>query len=819
MSDRSLIEVTRRNLPWRTVMAGKQLGAAVRQFQRLLDVGTSVGLTDDELLARFVRHRDQASFESLVERHGPMVVSVCRGMLDDPNDAQDAFQATFLVLVRKSSSIRSGTSLGSWLYRVAYNMAIQINTDAARRKRLERRAAEMVIPIERKDAGGADLVPALYEEVNRLPEKYRLPVVLCHLEEMTHAQAARQLGWTEGMVRSRVARAREALRRRLVRRGMALSAPAVALALSERSASAALCAVPPVWLDGTVKAAMAIAAGQTAAAGAVSASAVVLSERMIRSMTMTKLKLTAAAMLCAGGAACVGAALVAAVPQQAAMREDSASSAAGAPAAKVAAGTLGQVDEKTRPVPIAGRVLDPDGRPVAGARLYVTEEPQPDHLTPPAVVRATTDAAGRFSFVIPQSELGPPLRPDAELDHPRVVALADGFGPGFGLEPDASRAYTIRLARDDVPLEGRIVTVEGRPVQGARIRVASVLWSPKEDLAKWREAIRAGGAWYPSRFQFLKSWSSLAVSDLLPATTTGADGRFTLRGIGRERVAGILVEHPSIKTTIEWVVTRRDPTLHMQDFPPGNVSFTKTCYGAQFGHVAEPSRAVVGTVRDKRTGEPLVGAVVRGTRSIGEAYRFVQTITDKDGRYRLTGLETPAKHAPDGRIDEGDHGPGSGRPALLAGRAVDHRAHRGEDADAGFRLDARHLDRGPRGRQSDAAAAPRIRRVLHLQRQSPRLRGERFRWRNSVFACPLPHEPRGYIPPGGAAGPRAPVCQGLPRSLPHGRRCRADQGKEDDDRPRNDLARPRFHHREQLPRPVRDQPAGRCRTGDVRAGA
>ncbi len=150
----------------------------------------------------------------------------------------------------------------------------------------------------------------------------------------------------------------------------------------------------------------------------------------------------------------------------------------------------------------------------------------------------------------------------------------------------------------------------------------------------------------------MKSWSSLAVSDLLPATTTGADGRFTLRGIGRERIAGILVEHPSIKTNIEWVVTRGDPTLHMQDFPPGNVSFTKTCYGAQFGHVAEPSRPIVGTVRDKRTGEPLAGAVVRGTRSVGEAYRFAQTITDKDGRYRLTGLETPAKHAPDGRIDE-----------------------------------------------------------------------------------------------------------------------------------------------------------------------
>ena len=114
-------------------MAGKELGAAVRQFQRLIDVGTAIGLTDDEHLARFVAHRDDTSFETLVERHGPMVASVCRGMLSDPNDAHDAFQATFLVLVRKSQSIRTGVSLASWLYRVAYNMAIQINSDAARR--------------------------------------------------------------------------------------------------------------------------------------------------------------------------------------------------------------------------------------------------------------------------------------------------------------------------------------------------------------------------------------------------------------------------------------------------------------------------------------------------------------------------------------------------------------------------------------------------------------------------------------------------------------------------------------------------------------
>src|SRR5262249_44738550 len=129
-----------RTWPGGRPMAGKQLGAAMRQFQRLFDAGAVAGLPDDQLLNPFVSHREDAAFEALVERHGPMVLSVCRGVLKDPNDAQDAFQATFLVLVRKAGSIRAGASLGSWLFRVAHNTATQINADTARRQRLERRA-------------------------------------------------------------------------------------------------------------------------------------------------------------------------------------------------------------------------------------------------------------------------------------------------------------------------------------------------------------------------------------------------------------------------------------------------------------------------------------------------------------------------------------------------------------------------------------------------------------------------------------------------------------------------------------------------------
>ena len=214
--------------------------------------------------------------------------------------------------------------------------------------------------------------------------------------------------------------------------------------------------------------------------------------------------------------------------------------------------------------------------------------------------------------------------------HTLLVAIADGFGPGFGLELDKAGGYTIRLARDDIPVEGRILDTEGRPVVGASVQVVSIGWSPEEDLTRLREAFRAKEGAYEVESRFLKSWSSLAVGDLFPATTTGADGRFTFRGIGRERIAGIRIEGPAIRTTFERVVTRRDPTMRMPDFSPGNVIFPMTFYGARFDHVAEPSRPVVGVVRDKDTGKPLAGASVRSTRSLG----YVISLRPDDNRRR-----------------------------------------------------------------------------------------------------------------------------------------------------------------------------------------
>ena len=179
-------------------MAIETLGAALRQINRLFADGAVAGLSDAQFLERFLATRDGAAFEALVARHGPMVLSVCRAVLRNPNDAEDAFQATFLVLVKKAGTIRGRANLGGWLHLVAHRVAIQANAAAARRRVQERRAGEMAAMTASHDPVVADeLLPALHEEIARLPEKIRLAVVLCDLEGIPQAQAAGRCDWSE----------------------------------------------------------------------------------------------------------------------------------------------------------------------------------------------------------------------------------------------------------------------------------------------------------------------------------------------------------------------------------------------------------------------------------------------------------------------------------------------------------------------------------------------------------------------------------------------------------------------------------------------
>jgi RNA polymerase sigma factor (sigma-70 family) len=283
-------------------MSNRTLGSFIRKMGGTLVASGDAGLSDSQLLERIrTRTDDAAAFEALVRRHGPMVLGVCRRLLSELADADDAFQATFMVLVRRAQSLRRPERLAGWLYQVAYRTARQARARSARRRAREQRLIDVPAPEPVAELVWRDLRPVFDAELSRLPECYRLPVVLCFLEGRSKRDAARALGWPEGTLSSRLQRARELLRGRLARRGLPLSAGVLPLALFEGTASAA---VPPVLVTSTIHAAW-------SGVGAVlPGPAVALAEGVIQSMFVGKLKTIGAALVAVaalgGSAALVG---------------------------------------------------------------------------------------------------------------------------------------------------------------------------------------------------------------------------------------------------------------------------------------------------------------------------------------------------------------------------------------------------------------------------------------------------------------------------------------------------------------------------------
>jgi RNA polymerase sigma factor (sigma-70 family) len=275
--------------------------ASVLHFLRRLAAGPAEGAADRELLDRFARRRDEGAFAALLERHGPMVLRVCRRVLGDRQDAEDAFQATFLVLVRKAGAIARGEALAGWLYGVASRLALRARADAARRRARESRAAEPRAAADPPtDLAVREVGAVLDEELHRLPPRYRTPCLLCYVEGLTRDQVAGQLGWSPRTLRRRLERGRELLRRRLTRRGLTLSAALAAAGLAPSGAGA----VPPLLLVTTLRAGNAFASGQPLASVGMSARAATLAEGSLRSMPRAPwpTALALAACLLAAGA-------------------------------------------------------------------------------------------------------------------------------------------------------------------------------------------------------------------------------------------------------------------------------------------------------------------------------------------------------------------------------------------------------------------------------------------------------------------------------------------------------------------------------------
>ncbi len=584
-------------------MAQARLGPVVRQLRRIAGSPSLHEQSDVQLLQHFVLHRDEAAFAALVERHGRLVLGVCRGVLRHEQDAEDAFQETFLVLARQAASIRHTEAVGSWLYRVAYRIATKAGTAMAKRRAHERPADLVSAREPSSEAAWRELQGVLRAELDRLPEKYRAPFVLCCLEGKSGAEAARQLGWKEGTVTGRLTLARRQLQERLARRGITLAAVLCGLAVT-REATAAL---PRVLVENTAQAAVQVLE-QGLVVGVVSEPIAALAESATAPMTVSKLKL-ATLLLLAVGVVVAGTGVLtrpeAAAQQSPKERKTPVAEAAPSGASQPRPAPV--LEETGNSVTINGRVLGPDGKPIPGAEIYVGwfygyALPWFPPTVPPLRPKegATSGPDGRFHLRFTQAESYAAMHNAFQKPWRRtqIVVAARGYGPGWLWLESVKGELTPRLVKDDVPIHGRILDLQGHPVAGARVRLA-YLTSGKDYLS-------------------VDSWAGLP-----EFVTSDRDGRFVFTGVGRDRVAHLHVEGPTIEHKIVAVSTAATVGGKPADHATVEV-------------VVGPTKPIVGTIRARDTGKPLAGVVITGNQ---EAYRAgVRAVTDDQGRYRLVGL-------------------------------------------------------------------------------------------------------------------------------------------------------------------------------------
>ncbi|WP_422926624.1 sigma-70 family RNA polymerase sigma factor [Singulisphaera sp. PoT] len=599
-------------------MASVVMGTTLRQLRYILGAGSVAGMEDEALLARFSATKDEIAFEALMGRHGPMVLATCRAMLRNEHDAEDAFQATFLVLARKASSIRAGSSLAGWLHRVAHRTCVESSIRAARRRRKESEAKAQDSPGASRPVLEADhdWQPILHEEIGRLPESHRLPVVLCGLEGLTYEQAAEQLGWTVPKLRTRLSRAREQLKGRLTRRGVtALGVAAITMPL-DASAAMARDVVSAALMRATISAVQ---------GGAASSGATILAHTILRGMIMSKVQWGATATLVLLACAAVGAI----------------ATAGGRQGDEIAAAEVEpkqvQVKEATEPekpaetIEVRGIVVSPEGQPVAGASLrgaYLLGEG--------ASSESTSGADGRFIIRMPR----PQLRVEGYgAKYPWLIGYKTGFGIGWaeGVLRDTPPAeVTLKLVPEGPSIEGRIVDLEGRPVEGAEVKLSALGFAETGRLAEWIARARNGAE--GNLWQALNHLDLSKLYDI--KAVTRQDGRFRLGGVGSERIANLMVVGPNVTTTLVHAMSREEPEIRLVDRamikPTPDI-----VHSPKFQLALQASRRVEGTIRDQDSGEPIEGievkAAVFDSSSLIPA-RGVESTTDANGHYRLDGL-------------------------------------------------------------------------------------------------------------------------------------------------------------------------------------
>jgi RNA polymerase sigma factor (sigma-70 family) len=252
--------------------------ASPRDVSKARDPRKTAGMTDEQLLQAFVNDREEAAFEALVHRHASRVLGVCRRVLGRNAEAEDAFQATFLVLARKAGTIRHYASLGHWLHGVAHRIAVRERAGASRRQRHEYQAAEALTRPREGDMDHRDLCHSVHQEIDRLPERYRQAILLCYMQGVSTEEAARILNCPHSTLKGRLVRAREILHVRFNRRGVTLGSLLLFILIPNRAPAEG---VEPTLLDSTVKAGVKVAARRQAILG-VSPRAIAMAARFLR---------------------------------------------------------------------------------------------------------------------------------------------------------------------------------------------------------------------------------------------------------------------------------------------------------------------------------------------------------------------------------------------------------------------------------------------------------------------------------------------------------------------------------------------------------
>jgi RNA polymerase sigma factor (sigma-70 family) len=564
--------------------------------------------SDEELLEAFTLRHDEGAFTALVRRYSPLVMSVCRRALGHQQDAEDAFQATFLVLARKASSIRRQGALASWLHGVSQRIALDVRRSLVRQREREQHGARAEAAPGTEDLSWREVQALLDEEVQALPDVYRQVFVLCGLQGLSKPEAAQQLRLKEGTVASRLARARERLRERLQERGVTLSALMAVLDLTSEGVG-----VGTATVETTAAWAVAYAAG-ACGCSVVPARVASLADGVSATMLFTKTRIITALVLLVGLLATGAGLLFAALPAQPPSRDDK-------PAAKDAAA---RKTDTPKPAEVRCRVVGPDAKPVKGAKVYQVVQQRMDDLPPGAGPKLLAQTGGDGRFQAP--------RPATGNTSTVWMAVAADLGPAL-VESKALVVVgevTFRLVKD-VPIVGRIVNLEGKPVAGVTVQPFVLGLTPKEDVGPLIEAVRARKRFRIEEFCPTRLVSPAGIPGLPARLVTAADGRFRLTGVGRERLVALLVSGPKVDTDMILVMTRAGKPFRLPDSPDSELEFR--VYPATFQHAVSPPQPLVGTVRDRQTGKPIAGAVVDA--GLGELMR---ARTKEDGTYRFDSL-------------------------------------------------------------------------------------------------------------------------------------------------------------------------------------